>query len=63
MNLLFISLLSLFASGIILSICIKIYLSNRYIKERAAFDNMIGKEVKTDEEKEHSENDLLVASV
>jgi len=63
MDLLFVVLLSLFGAGIILSLCIKVHLSNNYSKERAEFDKMIGKGAKTDEEREPSENDPLVASV
>lgn len=63
MDLVFIILLSLFGAGIILSICIKLHLSNSYSKERAAFDKMIGKGVQTDEEREPSEKDPLFASV
>jgi hypothetical protein len=62
MELLFIILLSLFGAGIILSVCIKIHMSNSYSKERASFDKMIGKGVPT-EEKEPTENDPLFASV
>jgi len=63
MTLLFIVLLSLFGAGIILSVCIKVHLSNNYSKERAEFDKMIGKGVQTDEERKSSEKDPLMASV
>ena len=61
MDILFIILLSLFGAGIILSVCIKVHLSNNYSRERAEFDKMVGKE--GDDEKEPSEHDPLVASV
>jgi len=63
MELVFIILLSLFGIGIILSVCIKIHMSNSYKKERAAFDKMIRKNEQTDKEREPSEKDPLFASI
>ena len=63
MEVLFIVLLSFFGFGIILSLCIKVYLSHNYNIERAEFDKMIGKNVKPDQEQEPTERDPLVGSV
>lgn len=62
MDVLFVVLLSFFGFGIILSLCIKVYLSHSYNMDRAEFDRMIGKNVRSDQEQEPTEKEPLVGS-